>query len=99
LPAEHGADIHEAQAEAVQEPGIDLHPHGGQRATADADLANPLDLQQPLLHDRGGRVVKLSAIINVGRQRENHDRRIRGVDFAIGRIAGKISPGDLRVPR
>ena len=80
----------EAQAEAVQQRRIHIHPHGGQRAAADVDLADPFDLQQPLLDDRGGRVVQLAAVVNVRGQRENHDRRVGGIDFAIGRIARQV---------
>ncbi len=85
----------EAQAEAVQKSWIHFHAHRRQRAAANVDLADALNLQKPLLNDRGGGVVKLAAIINVGGQRNNHDRRVGGIDFAIRRIAGKVR-GQIR---
>ena len=68
LLAQHRADVLEAQTEAVQKSRIYFHAHRRQRAAANVDLADALNLQKPLLNNRGGGVIKLSAIINVGGQ-------------------------------
>ena len=90
LLAQHRAHIFEAQTETVQLRGIDVHAHGGQRAAADGDIADALNLQQALLNDRGRGIVKLASAVNVRRERENHDRRVGGIDFAVGRVARQV---------
>jgi hypothetical protein len=49
-----------------------------------------LDLRELLLDDGGGFVVQLVGAVLVRGQAEDHDRRIGGIDLAIGRIAGQV---------
>ena len=54
---------HIFQREAIgrQPVRVQLDPHGGQRTATDADLANAINLRQPLRQHGGGRVVHLPA--------------------------------------
>ena len=88
--AQHGAHVFKSEAEAVQLRGIDINAHCRQGAAADVHLAHAVDLQQALLHDRGGGVVKLAAIVNIGRERKDHDRRVGGIDLSIGWFARQV---------
>ena len=67
----------------------------GDRAASDVHLTNTFDLQQPLLHNSGRGIVKLSAAIEVRRKRDYHNRRVSRINFAISRVLrqvrGKIS--------
>jgi len=69
--------------------GVDLYAHRWQCAAADIDLPDTLHLREPLGEYGRGCVVHLAARKRVGRQRQNHDRRIGWIDLAITRIAGK----------
>ena len=97
--AEHQAHVFEAKAEAVQLCRINIDAHCGKRTAADVDLADTLNLQQPLLNDGGGRIVELPAVMHVRRERQDHDWRVGGVDFAVGwivrQIGGQIGAGGI----
>ena len=90
LLAQHRAHVFEAKTETVQLRGIDIHAHAGQRAAADDHLADASNLRQALLNDRGRGVVKLASVVNIRSERENHDRRVGGIDFALGRVARQV---------
>ena len=78
------------EAVAGELGGIDFDANGGQRAAADVDLADALDLREFLLDDGGGFVVELVGAIFVGGEAEDHDGRVGGIDFAIGGIRREI---------
>ena len=65
--------------------GIELDAHRGLRAAADEDLADALDLRDLLRKDGVGHVVDLRLGNDVGRKRENEDRRIGRIGFAVAR--------------
>ncbi len=86
---EGGTDI--LQADPVFEEGarVDLDPDGRQRRAADLHLADAGDLRQFLLHHRRGGIVELALRQGGGGQRQDEDRRVGGIDLAIGRVAAK----------
>ena len=90
LQAEHGLDILQRDAHAAEPGGIDFHAYGRKRASAHAHLPNALDLRKLLLDDRGSCVVQFGAVVFARSKPEDHDRRVGGVDLAIGRIGGKV---------
>ena len=90
LPAQHGGNVLQAETIAVELGRIHVHPHCRQGTTPNAHLPDALNLGKTLLHDGGGGVVQRSAVVHIGRKRQNHDRRIRRVDLAISGIAGEI---------
>ena len=88
--AEHRAHLLEPDPVAVQGGRIEVHPYRRQGASTDVHLPDPLNLGKRLLQDGGCCVVHAPLAHGVGGEREDQDRRIRGVDLAIGRIAGQI---------
>src|SRR4029077_12082038 len=60
------------------------------RAAADVHLPNTFNLKQPLLHNGGGRVVELTAAVDVRRERNDQDRRIGRINFSPGGILRKV---------
>ena len=56
--------------------GIELDPHRRQRAAADIDLADAVDLREFLLQHGGRGVVDLAAAQRVRGQRQDQDRRV-----------------------
>jgi hypothetical protein len=96
---ERGADVLEADAVFEQRAGIELHPHRRQGAADDVDLADAVELRQPLLQHVGGDVVHLPRGAGGRGHRQHHDRRVGGVDLAIGRIGaqagGRVGAGGV----
>ena len=90
LQAQHGLQIRQGKSVAGQLRGICVHTHGRQRAASDIDLPYALDLRQLLLHDGGGFVIQLIGTVFVRCEAEDHDRRIGGIDLAIGRIGRQV---------
>ena len=64
---------------------IDLHAHGGFRAAADDHLADAFDLADALADDLIGEIVNFRQRQRVRCHRQDHDRRVGWIDFAIGR--------------
>ena len=87
---EHASDLVEPQVVLAQRAWIELDPHRRERAAADVDLADALDLRQPLRDDRRREVVHTAARHRVRRHRQNHDGRVGGVHLAIGRVAREV---------
>ena len=81
--------VFEPDAVFVERARIELDPHRRERAAADRDLADPVDLGQLLRQHRGGGVVELALAQGVGRQGEDQDRRVRRIDLAVGRVAAQ----------
>ncbi len=77
---------------------IDLDAYRRQRAAADRDLADAVDLRQLLRQDSRGRVVEIATAEGVGGQREDENRGIRRVDLSIGGI-GSQARGEVRARR
>src|SRR5581483_6277761 len=65
---------------------IEVDAHRRQRAAAERDIADTLDLQQLLLDDRRGGIVEISDGQRIGGQRQDEDGRIRGIEGVISRI-------------
>ncbi len=71
------------------------------------DLADALDLAKPLGDDRVAVIVNLGRGQSVGGHRQDHDRRVGGIDLAIGgrggqvegQVAGRGVDGRLHVAR
>ena len=76
---------------AVFEHGvrIELDAHCRQRRATDNDLADAADLRQLLLKDIARRVVHLALRQRLRRHRQNQDRRVGGVHFAISGIGAQ----------
>ncbi len=87
---QHGLDVGHGQAVAGQLGGIHLDADGWERAAADVDLADALNLRELLLNDGGGFVVELVGAVFIRGEAEDHDGRIGGIDLAIGGIGGEI---------
>ena len=90
LQAQHGLQIRKGESIAGQLRGICVHAHGRQRAASDSDLPYALYLRQLLLDDGGGFVIQFVGTVFVRGKAEDHDRRIGGIDLAIGRIARQV---------
>ena len=73
----------------VERRRIQLDAHGGQRAAAHRHLAYALDLRELLGEYGRGGVVHAPAIERVGRERQDHDRRVGGIDLAVDRVVGE----------
>ena len=86
---ERRAHVLEAHAIFEERLGIELDAHGRQRAPADVDLADALELRQALLHHIRGGVIELTLRPGRRGQRDDHDRRIGRIDLVIGRIGAK----------
>ena len=85
------ANVLERQAERVQRGRVDLDAHGRQRAAADVDLADALDLRQ-LLRQHARRDVVQARLVSVelAREREDHDRRVGRVHLAVARVVRQV---------
>ena len=83
---ERRAHVFEADPVFEQRQWIELDPHGRQRAAADHHLPDAFDLRQRLLHDRRGRIINLPARQRRRGHRQDHDRCVGRVDFAVGRV-------------
>ena len=70
--------------------GIDFHAHRRSGAAADEHLAHALDLRELLRQDGGGQVIDLGHVVLVRRERQDHDGRVGGIDFAIRRIRRQV---------
>ena len=94
---ERGADVLKPNAVVEDRTGVDLDPHRRQRRAGDIDLADARKLRQPLLQNVGGEVIKLPRGVGRRRHGDDHDRRVSGIDFMVGRVlaqAGRqIDPG------
>ncbi len=84
------AHVFEPDAVFEERVRIELDAHGGKRAAAVIDLADTGKLGDALLQHRGGGVIELAPGEGRGGQRQDQDRRIGGVRFAIGRVAVEI---------
>ncbi len=85
--AERGAHVLGADAVFEQGVRVELDAHRRQRAAAEIDLADAFDLRELLLEHRRRRVVELPLAQRVRGQSQDEDRRVGGIDLAIGRIA------------
>ena len=90
LQTQHRAHIFKAETKAVQLSRVHIHTHRRKRAAADVHLADSLNLKQSLLNDCRCRIVKFCPIVDAGSKNEDHDRRVGGIDFAVGGVVGKI---------
>ena len=68
---------------------VDLDAHRRQRRAADGDLTYAVELRKPLLQNVAGRVVHAARRQRFRRQGEDQDRRIGGIDLAVGRVAAQ----------
>ncbi|MGY3540200.1 hypothetical protein ACVIIY_004420 [Bradyrhizobium sp. USDA 4515] len=95
------ADVFQTDAVFVEGLRDQIDAHGRQRAAADHDLADALDLRQLLRQHRGGGVVEIAARQRIRRQRQDQDRRVGRVDLAVGRIAAQAGRqvGPRRIDR
>ena len=84
-----GAHVLKTDAVFVDRLRDQIDADRGQRAAADVDFADALDLRQLLRQHGGRRVVEIAAGQGVGGQRKDQDRRVRRVDLFIGRIAAQ----------
>ena len=64
-------------------------PDRWQRAAADDDFADTLDLRQFLRQHRRCRVIQIAARHRVGSQGQDKDRRVGGIDLAVRRIGAQ----------
>ncbi len=96
-----GAHVLEADAIFGQGMRIELDAHAGQGGAANHDLAYPFELREPLLENIAGQIIHLTARLRLRRQREDKDRRVGGIDLAIGRIGRQVGRqvGARRVDR
>ena len=78
------------QRDALIKQRLRIQPdaYGGQRAAANIDITDTVDLRNRRSQLRRGEIVQFTLRISIGRQREDHNWRIRRVRFAIGRTAG-----------
>jgi hypothetical protein len=83
---DRGAHVLAADAVAVEGEGQQLDPHRRQGAAADLDVADALDLRQPLADDVRHGVVDLPRRQRLRGQRQDDHRRIGRVGLAIGRV-------------
>ena len=90
LQTQNRLDILESKSIAGQLCGIRVHAHRRQRTPSDTDLAYALYLRQLLRDDGGSFVINFIGPVLVGGEAENHDRRICGIDLAIGWIARQV---------
>ena len=81
-----GPDVLEPDAVLEERLRVEVDPHRRQRAAADRHIADALDLQQLLLNDRRGGIVDRARAQRVGGEREDDDRRIGGIEGAVGRV-------------
>ncbi len=84
------ADFFQTNAEMVEHRRIEIDSHRGRRPAAYVYIAYAADLRQLLLDNRRGRVVHRRHVVSLARERQQHDRRIGGIDLTIGRRAGQV---------
>ncbi len=69
---------------------IELDAHRGQGTAENENLTDAIKLGEPLLEDIAGEIIHLTARFGLRRHGEDKDRRIGGIDLAIGRIGGQV---------
>jgi hypothetical protein len=79
-----------ALAVIVQRLRVELDAHRRKARAADIDVADAAQLRQPLRQDVARGVVHLALRHGLGGQRQDQDRRIGRIDFAVGRVARQI---------
>ena len=90
LLAQHRADVLQPHAVAVELGRIDVDAHARKRASANGDVAHSVNLRQPLLHDGRRGVIEAAAIVDLRRERDDHDRCVGRIDLAIGWVGWQI---------
>ena len=65
---------------------VDVDADRGERAAAELDIADALDLEQLLRQHRGDGIVDLAGRARLRGQRNDHDRRVGGVHLPVGRV-------------
>ena len=86
--ADGGAHRVQRHALVEQRLRVEVDAHRRQGAAADVDIADAVNLRDGLRQLGGGEIIQLTLGVGVGGQRQDHDRRIRRVGFAVGRPAG-----------
>ena len=86
--ADGGAYVVQRHALIKQRLRIQPDAYGGQRAAANIDITDTVDLRNRRSQLRRGEIVQFTLRISIGCQREDHNWRIRRVRFAISRAAG-----------
>ena len=66
--------------------GVDFDAHRRQRRAGDINLADARKLRQPLLQNVRGEIIELPRGVSRRRHGDDHDRRVSGIDFMVGRI-------------
>ena len=84
------ANIFQAEPVLVQHRGIDVHADRRQRTASDGDLPNAFNLRELLRQDGRCHVVHSRSIDQIGGQRQQQNRRVGRIDFAVERIGRKI---------
>ncbi len=81
---------HRIQRDALvkQRLRVQVNAHRGQRAAADVYVTHAVNLRDTLRQLGGGEIVQFALRIGVWGQRQDHDRRIGRVGFAIGWTTG-----------
>ena len=95
---DRGAHVLEPDAVARELVGLELDPHRGQGAAAELDLTHAGDLRELLLDDGVGRIVELRRGERARGQRQNDDRRVGRVVFAVSSGCCAASSADRRAP-
>ena len=80
----------EADPVAVQLRGIYFYPHGRTRTAPDKNLADAFNLREFLRKNGIGGVVNLRRRNVFGGQRQEQDRRVSGIHFAIRGLAREV---------
>ncbi len=83
---ERRAHVLERDAVAGERERHELDAHRRQRGAAELHVADAFHLQQALLNDVRDGVVDLAGRARRRGERQDHHRRIGGIDLAIGRI-------------
>ena len=84
-----GPHVLQADAVLVKRGRVEFNTHCRQRAAAHGHLPDTFHLRELLREDCGGRVVHLPLSHRFGCHRQDHDRRVGGVDFAVRGVAGQ----------
>src|SRR5581483_4151338 len=94
-----GTHVFETEAVGGQLGGIGLDADGRFFGPADIDLADAFDLAEALGNDLVGQLVNPGGRKQVGRYRQDENRRVRGVDFEIigrpGQVDGEFAGGGV----
>ncbi len=69
---------------------VELDAHRGQGTAENINLTDAIELGEPLLEDIAGEIIHLTARLGLRRHGEDKDRRIGGIDLAIGRIDRQV---------